>query len=83
MFKRLALFWRLMRGDAARLWRGLRHPHAPASLKVGAALLVLYVLSPVDFIPDFIPFFGALDDLMVVSFGLRWLMKRLPPESVA
>lgn len=36
---------------------------------IGAALL--YVLSPIDLIPDFIPFFGYVDDAAVVAFCLK------------
>jgi len=78
MFKRVALLWSLLRGEARTLWRALRHPHAPGWLKLGAALIVLYVVSPIDLIPDFIPFVGAIDDVLVVTFGVRWLLSRLP-----
>jgi len=49
------------------------------------ALLVLtlvYVVSPLDVIPDFIPVIGEMDDVVVVLSGL-WLFIRLcPPELV-
>ena len=45
MWKRLVLLWRLFRTDARRLWFALRHPGAPTWLKIGTALIVLYVLS--------------------------------------
>jgi uncharacterized membrane protein YkvA (DUF1232 family) len=80
MLKRLALLWTVLRGDARQLWFALRHPAAPRWLKVGAAMIVLYVLSPIDFIPDVIPLFGLMDDIVVVPFAIRWLLKRLPPE---
>ena len=80
MLKRLTLLWTVLRGDARQLWFALRHPAAPRWLKVGAALIVLYVLSPIDFIPDVIPLFGVMDDIVVVPFAIRWLLKRLPPE---
>lgn len=80
MFKRFALLWTLMRGDARQLWAALRHPLAPTWLKLGAALIVLYVLSPIDLIPDFIPGIGFLDDMVIVPLAIRWLLKRLPPE---
>lgn len=83
MFKRLTLFWTLLRGDARALWRALRHPDAPGWLKMGTAALVLYALSPIDFIPDFIPFFGAVDDVLVITFGVRWLLSRLPSHIAA
>lgn len=83
MWKRWSLLWSLVRGDARQLWFALRHPAAPGWLKLGVALLVLYVLSPIDFVPDFIPFLGAIDDVVVVPLVIRWLLKRLPPEIAA
>jgi uncharacterized membrane protein YkvA (DUF1232 family) len=78
MWKRAVLLWRLVRGDARQLWFALRHPAAPGWLKVGTALIVLYVLSPIDLIPDFIPVLGWVDDLVIVPFAIRWLLSRLP-----
>jgi uncharacterized membrane protein YkvA (DUF1232 family) len=63
-----------------QLWRALRHPLAPGWLKLGAAGIVLYVLSPVDLIPDFIPILGWVDDIVIVPFAIRWLLQRLPPQ---
>jgi uncharacterized membrane protein YkvA (DUF1232 family) len=80
MFKRMTLLWSVVRGDARRLWFALRHPAAPAWLKVGTGLLILYVVSPIDFIPDVIPFFGVVDDLVVVPLVIRWMLQRLPPH---
>ena len=83
MWKRLTLLWTLMRGDARVLWFALRHPAAPAWLKVGTALTLLYVVSPIDLIPDFVPVFGVLDDLVVVTLAVRWMVRHLPPELAA
>lgn len=80
MFKRLALLWTLFKGDARQLWFALRHPAAPGWLKIGAALIVLYLISPIDLIPDFIPFIGVVDDIVLVPLAIRWLLRRLPPE---
>lgn len=80
MLKRLTLLWTVMRGDARQLWFALRHPAAPAWLKWGTALIVLYALSPIDLIPDVLPVIGLLDDLVLVPLAIRWLLKRLPPE---
>ena len=80
MWKRLVLLWTVLRGDARQLWAALRHPAAPRWLKIGAALIVLYVLSPVDLLPDWIPGLGFLDDVVLVPLAIRWLLKRLPPE---
>ena len=80
MFKRLTLLWSVLRGDALQLWAALRHPAAPGWLKLGTVLIVLYVLSPVDIVPDLLPGIGVVDDLVLVPLAIRWLLKRLPPE---
>lgn len=80
MWKRLSLLWTLLRGDARQLWAALRHPAAPGWLKAGTALVVLYLVSPVDLIPDVLPFIGAVDDLVLVPLAIRWMLGRLPPE---
>jgi uncharacterized membrane protein YkvA (DUF1232 family) len=79
MWKRLAVLWALVRGDARRLWIALRHPAAPSWLKWGTAAIALYLISPIDLIPDALPFFGVIDDLIIVPAAIRWLLNRLPP----
>ena len=78
MFKRLAVIWAALRGDLRLLWAALRHPQAPGWLKVGTALLVLYLFMPFDFLPDWIPFIGAIDDVLIITFGVKWLLGKLP-----
>ena len=80
MLKRLTLLWTLVRGDARQLWFALRHPDAPSWLKWGTALIALYLFSPIDLIPDVLPFIGMVDDLVLVPLAIRWLLGRLPPE---
>jgi uncharacterized membrane protein YkvA (DUF1232 family) len=80
MWKRLVLLWTLLRGDARQLWFALRHPAAPGWLKLGVALIGVYLFSPIDLIPDALPFIGVMDDLVLVPLAIRWLLKRLPPE---
>jgi len=62
-----------------RLFRDRRVSILPKALLV---LTLLYVLSPLDVIPDFIPGIGEMDDVVVALAGL-WLFIRLcPPETV-
>jgi uncharacterized membrane protein YkvA (DUF1232 family) len=78
MWKRVSLLWMLVKGDARRLWFALRHPDAPAWLKAGTVLLLLYLVSPIDLIPDTIPLFGVVDDLVLLPAAIRWMLNRLP-----
>lgn len=78
MWKRLSVLWLAVRGDAKRLWFALGHPDAPAWLKAGTAAIVLYLLSPIDLVPEMIPVLGVVDDLVIVPMALRWLLSRLP-----
>ena len=62
-----------------RLFRDRRVSILPKALLV---LALLYVISPLDIVPDFIPGIGEMDDIVVVLAGL-WLFVRLcPPEVV-
>jgi uncharacterized membrane protein YkvA (DUF1232 family) len=42
-------------------------PVLPRAAKVALAAAVLYLVSPIDLIPDFIPVLGALDDVLVAA----------------
>ncbi len=80
MWKRLSMIWLVVKGDAKRLWYALQHPQAPGWLKGGSALVLLYLVSPIDLIPDVVPVFGVVDDLVVVPLAIRWLLNRLPAD---
>ena len=78
MWKRVAVLWSVVRGDARLLWLALKHPLSPGWLKPAVALMVLYVLSPVDLIPDVIPLLGLVDDVVLLPLAIRFILKRLP-----
>ncbi len=42
------------------------------------ALIVGYVVCPIDLIPDFIPVLGQLDELIIVPAGIALVMKMIP-----
>ena len=62
------------------LYLAYRHPGTPWYAKVFAALVVGYVFSPIDPIPDFIPVVGLLDEMVVVPVGVLIAAKMVPPE---
>ena len=62
------------------LYLAYRHPRTPWFAKVFAALIVGYVFSPIDPIPDFIPGVGLLDEMVVVPIGVLIAAKMIPPD---
>jgi uncharacterized membrane protein YkvA (DUF1232 family) len=62
------------------LYLAYRHPRTPWYAKVFAALVVGYVFSPIDPIPDFIPVVGLLDEMVVVPIGVLIAAKMIPRE---
>ncbi|WP_277110517.1 YkvA family protein [Chryseobacterium taklimakanense] len=53
----------------------------PVLAKIFAAMTVAYLLSPIDLIPDFIPVFGLLDDIILVPVLIK-ITVSLIPESL-
>jgi len=62
------------------LYLAYRHPRTPWYAKVFAALVVGYVFSPIDPIPDFIPGVGLLDEMVVVPLGVLIAAKLIPRQ---
>ncbi len=67
--------------DGVTLWFARKHPATPFLAKALAVVVVAYALSPIDLIPDFIPFLGYVDDVILLPV-LIWMTVRLIPEHV-
>ena len=50
----------------------------PRRAKVVVALAGLWLLSPIDLVPEFLPVIGPLDDVVVVALALRYAASRCP-----
>jgi uncharacterized membrane protein YkvA (DUF1232 family) len=61
------------------LWTLLRDERIPTSQKAVLGLAAGYLASPIDVIPDFIPFLGAMDDLVVVVLAIDVFLESVPP----
>lgn len=70
------------RGKARLAWELLGDPRVPLWLRATIPALVLYLLLPLDVIPDFIPVLGHLDDLLVVALGVGLLVRFTPRDVV-
>lgn len=61
------------------LTRRLRaDPRVPRRAKVAVVFAGLWVLSPIDLIPEFLPVIGPLDDVVVVVLALRYAARQVP-----
>ena len=76
MIARLRQWAHALKRDVLVLWLAARDNRIPAAIKLLAAIVAGYALSPIDLIPDFIPVLGLLDDLLLVPAGI-WLVLRL------
>jgi uncharacterized membrane protein YkvA (DUF1232 family) len=55
-------------------------PRVPWRAKAAVVVAGLWVLSPVDLLPEFLPVIGPLDDVVVVALALRYAARRVPRE---
>jgi uncharacterized membrane protein YkvA (DUF1232 family) len=58
--------------------RLMREPRVPALLKAVPVLAALYVISPIDLVPDIIPGLGQLDDLGIIVAALELFVRLCP-----
>ncbi|HLL02529.1 MAG TPA: DUF1232 domain-containing protein [Myxococcaceae bacterium] len=68
----------------SRFFRYLRDGRVPTWKKLAGLMAVLYFVSPVDAIPDFLPILGWLDDLGVLSAAAFYMVRQVKqygPES--
>jgi uncharacterized membrane protein YkvA (DUF1232 family) len=80
---RLNLLGRFLqfRNELIVLWRAFVAPTTPVHLKALMVLVPLYLLSPIDLIPDFIPIAGWLDDIIIVPMLVSWIVSLLPQNA--
>jgi uncharacterized membrane protein YkvA (DUF1232 family) len=94
----LALLWRAQRQtadktrlrdaarlvpDVVRLLRRLAADRTIArSVRIRLWLLLAYLISPIDLIPDFIPVLGYADDAIIVAIALRSVTRRVGLEAL-
>ena len=63
-------------------WRLLKDRRVPIGPKLLLILVLLYVLTPVDLLPDFWAGLGQIDDLVVIFLGLQGFVRLSPKEIV-
>jgi len=67
--------------DCVTTVRRLRKdPRVPRKAKIAIIIAGLWVASPIDLIPEFIPVIGPLDDIVVVALALRYAGRQVPRD---
>jgi uncharacterized membrane protein YkvA (DUF1232 family) len=70
--------------DVLRLVRRLAADRSlPRAVRVRLWLLLAYLLSPIDLVPDFVPVLGYADDVVVVVWALRSVVRASGADAVA
>jgi uncharacterized membrane protein YkvA (DUF1232 family) len=57
-----------------------RDPRVPRRAKIAILIAGVWVASPIDLIPEFIPVIGPLDDIVVVALALRYAARQVPRD---
>jgi uncharacterized membrane protein YkvA (DUF1232 family) len=74
---------RKLKKETYAIYIACKDSRVPWYARVFAGIVVAYAFSPIDFIPDFIPILGYLDDLVLVPLGIILVLKMIPPAVLA
>ncbi|MFI7072839.1 YkvA family protein [Micromonospora sediminicola] len=67
--------------DCATTVRRLRRdPRVPRRARIAIIVAGVWVASPIDLIPEFLPVIGPLDDVVVVALALRYAGRQVPRQ---
>jgi uncharacterized membrane protein YkvA (DUF1232 family) len=79
VLQRLKQWAREIKLDVVAIGIAARDPRVPWYVKLLAAAIAAYALSPIDLIPDFVPVLGYVDDLIIVPAGILLMVRLMPP----
>lgn len=69
-----------LKTDVPAIFFALKDKDTPILAKLFGGITVAYALSPIDFIPDFIPVLGYLDDLILLPMFVALTVKFIPKD---
>lgn len=78
----LASLWAAIIKNIKLIWRLLNDRRVPPWTKMIVPATFLYLLSPIDILPDLVPGLSQLDDIAVVLLGLKLFVEMCPEEIV-
>ena len=69
-----------LKRDIPAVFLALKDARTPGPAKLLAGITVVYALSPIDLMPDFIPVLGYLDDVILLPALVALTIKLIPKE---
>lgn len=73
---------RKLKIDIPAIYIALKKKETPIIAKIFAGITICYALSPIDLIPDFIPFLGYLDDVLLLPILIAITIKFIPQDII-
>ena len=71
-----------LKSDIPAVFISLKSKETPFIAKLLAGITISYALSPIDLIPDFIPIFGYLDDIIILPLLIALTVKFIPKDTL-
>ena len=59
-----------------------KDPEVPRRAKVALLVAIVWVISPIDLLPEFLPVIGPLDDVVAVILLLRYAARSIPRQTL-
>lgn len=81
MFRQIVSFLQSSRRDLLILFTALFNKNTPKTIKTMTIVAFLYLISPIDLLPDVLPGVGLIDDAVVVP-GILFAMTQMLPAAV-
>ena len=80
---RFLVLLRSLRHDLVLLFFAMLRRDTPPAVKFLFPLTLLYLISPVDLVPDTVPLLGVVDDMIVLPAATSLLVRMLPAQARA
>jgi len=69
---------KLLKKQIPAIFLAMKRRDTPLLAKIFALITIAYALSPIDFVPDFIPILGYLDDIIILPLLVTITIKLIP-----
>ena len=82
MLKKINAWAKRIKQQVMLLWFAYKHPECPFYIKALIGVIVIYALSPIDLIPDFIPILGYLDEAILLPILITLALQLIPQHVI-